>query len=195
MSSGNQSPAILPVSCSLSSISLGEGKPICRICHNTSGKDQGREPLQKVCWCKGTMGKVHKSCLELWLNSAHNRTCPICRYRFRTRRVYKPIRKWRCLPMQANDIAMLIFNVLFLGMVCVQVSGIGFLLNRYSKQSECNAALSLGIAGIASGLPFFMSFWIGSMVNIYTSNYWAMWRRKNKHVVVIIENFSDTEVV
>lgn len=97
--------------------------------------------------------------------------------------------------MQANDIAMLIFNVLFLGMVCVQVSGIGFLLNRYSKQSECNAALSLGIAGIASGLPFFLSFWIGSMVNIYTSNYWAMWRRKNKHMVVIIENFSDTEVV
>ncbi|XP_022809239.1 E3 ubiquitin-protein ligase MARCH3-like [Stylophora pistillata] len=195
MSSGYQSPAILQVSCSLSSISLGEDAPMCRICHNTGGKDQGQEPLHKVCWCKGTMGKVHKSCLELWLNSVHSNSCPICHFRFRIRRVYKPIKKWRCPPMQANDIAMLIFNVLFLGMVCVQVSGIGFLLSHYSKQSECNTAVSLGIAGIASGLLFFFTFWIGSIVNIYTSSYWALWRRKNKHVVVILENFSDAEVV
>ena len=96
MSGGSQTPAILPVSCSFSSISLGEDIPMCRICHNTGGKQQGQEPLHKACWCKGSMGDVHRSCLETWLSAVYSDRCPICHYNFRTKRVFKPIAKVLC---------------------------------------------------------------------------------------------------
>lgn len=91
MSQDSHSPAILPISRSFSSISLDDEAPMCRICHNAGGKQGGREPLHKVCWCRGTMGEVHKSCLELWLSAVHNDRCPVCHFHFQTNRVYKPI--------------------------------------------------------------------------------------------------------
>lgn len=95
MSGDCQTPAILPVSCSLTSISLSDDLPMCRVCHNTGGKKN--EPLHRVCWCKGTMGEVHKSCLETWLSAVFSDRCPICHYHFRTRRIFKPLRQvmWR----------------------------------------------------------------------------------------------------
>ena len=105
MSEESQTPAIIPVSCSFSSISLEDDVPMCRICHNTSGKQDGQEPLHRVCWCKGTMGEVHKSCLERWLSAVHTDRCPICHYQFQTSRVCKPVRQVRtefALPMFMN---------------------------------------------------------------------------------------------
>lgn len=95
MSEGSQTPATIPVSGSFSSISLEDDAPMCRICHNTGGNQDGQETLRRVCWCKGTMGEVHKSCLERWLTAVHSDRCPICHYQFQTRRVYKPIRQVR----------------------------------------------------------------------------------------------------
>ena len=95
MSQDSHSPAVLPISRSFSSISLDDDAPMCRICHNAGGKQGGREPLHKVCWCRGTMGEVHKSCLELWLSTVHSDRCPVCHFHFQTNQVYKPITKVR----------------------------------------------------------------------------------------------------
>ncbi|KAL0160351.1 hypothetical protein M9458_044076, partial [Cirrhinus mrigala] len=41
-------------------------RPICRICHE--GQDVcNSEGLLSPCDCTGTLGTVHKSCLEKWL--------------------------------------------------------------------------------------------------------------------------------
>ncbi|KAJ7385433.1 hypothetical protein OS493_016517 [Desmophyllum pertusum] len=45
--------------------------------------------------------------------------------------------KWRCPPMPPNDIAMLVFTVVFFGMFIVQLAGIGFLVSHY-KQPTCH---------------------------------------------------------
>lgn len=95
-----QSPAILSVTCSLTSISLGDDLPMCRICHNTGGEEN--EPLHRVCWCKGTMGAVHKSCLETWLSAVYSDKCPICHYHFRTKRIFKPITQVICTEFNRN---------------------------------------------------------------------------------------------
>lgn len=97
--------------------------------------------------------------------------------------------------MAPNDIVMLIFTVVFFGMFCVQAAGIGILLSYYYKQPACHTTVSLGIAGIAAGLPFFLAFSIGLTVNVYFSGYWAHWRRTNKRVIVYLEHFSDVKVV
>lgn len=97
MSGDSRIPAILPISCSFTSISLDDDAPMCRICHNTAGVQEGHEPLHRVCWCKGTMGEVHKSCLERWLSAVYTDRCPVCHYQFQTSRVYKPVTQVRVI--------------------------------------------------------------------------------------------------
>ncbi|CAN7951614.1 unnamed protein product [Ixodes pacificus] len=52
--------------------------PICRICHE--GDQQ--EALVSVCKCSGTVGLLHVSCLERWLNNRNTDRCEICQQRF-----------------------------------------------------------------------------------------------------------------
>ncbi|KAL1432498.1 hypothetical protein MTO96_013253 [Rhipicephalus appendiculatus] len=56
----------------------GSGGPVCRICHEG---DQ-EEPLVSLCRCSGTMGFVHVSCLEQWINQKNVDFCEICGQRF-----------------------------------------------------------------------------------------------------------------
>ena len=42
----------------------------CRICLEDGG--------QKFCHCTGTLGLVHKECLEKWLDTSSRKECEIC---------------------------------------------------------------------------------------------------------------------
>lgn len=110
MSESSQTPATLPVTCSLKSISLEDDIPMCRICCSTGGKQGGQEPLLRVCLCKGSMGEIHKSCLETWLTAAHADRCPICHYEFQIRRVFKPITQVSTRIQAANSIELAYFR-------------------------------------------------------------------------------------
>lgn len=96
--------------------------------------------------------------------------------------------------MQANDVAILVLTVCFIGMFAVQPSGI-FILISYYRQPSCHVSISLGIAGIATGLPFFLAFSIGLFVNAYFSRYWVNWRRINKRVIVNLGNSNEPNIV
>ncbi|XP_037284027.2 uncharacterized protein LOC119176774 [Rhipicephalus microplus] len=61
-----------------SSSENGNNGPVCRICH---GGDQ-EEALASLCRCAGTIGFVHVSCLELWLNAQKVDYCELCGQRF-----------------------------------------------------------------------------------------------------------------
>lgn len=102
--------------------------------------------------------------------------------------------QWRCPSMQANDVAILVLTVCFIGMFAVQLSGI-FILISYYRQPSCHVSISLGIAGIATGLPFFLAFSIGLFVNAYFSRYWVNWRRINKRVIVNLGNSTEPNIV
>ena len=69
--------------------------PICRICHETAA----REVLLSPCKCRGTVGLVHRTCIERWLATANVDSCEICRHRYRTERRNRPFREvcWSAL--------------------------------------------------------------------------------------------------
>jgi len=96
--------------------------------------------------------------------------------------------------MPANDIAMLVFTVVFFGMFFIQLTGVAILVSSYKQQPACHTTVSLGIAGICTGLPFFLAFSIGLTMNIYFSRYWAHWRRTNKHVIVYLDTIEEVVV-
>lgn len=65
---------------------LSDG-PICRICHE-GGIGEG---LLSPCYCTGTLGAVHKSCLEKWLSSSNTSYCELCHTEFSVERRPRPL--------------------------------------------------------------------------------------------------------
>lgn len=96
--------------------------------------------------------------------------------------------------MHPNDISMLVFTVLFIGMFAVQLIGMAFLVSYY-KQPACHATISLGLAGIGAGLPFFLALALALTVNVYFSRYWRHWRNTNKRVIVRLGNINEADIV
>lgn len=52
----------------------------CRICY-----DGTSNTLISPCRCKGTVGLLHKSCLERWLQVSQTVSCEICGYKYKLR--------------------------------------------------------------------------------------------------------------
>ncbi|CAL8143256.1 unnamed protein product [Orchesella dallaii] len=71
----------------------------CRICHDNPSKLE----LISPCLCKGSMSKVHRSCLERWLGESAKNTCEICGYEYNTVRKPKEEQKRKVTSMRAND--------------------------------------------------------------------------------------------
>ncbi|XP_058714774.1 E3 ubiquitin-protein ligase MARCHF2 isoform X2 [Poecile atricapillus] len=67
--------------------------PICRICHE-GGNGEG---LLSPCDCTGTLGTVHKSCLEKWLSSSNTSYCELCHTEFVVERRPRPLTEARRL--------------------------------------------------------------------------------------------------
>lgn len=62
----------------------------CRICH----EGERNEALISPCWCMGSMGLVHKTCLERWLTVSNCEKCELCHYAFTVMRRPRPLWKF-----------------------------------------------------------------------------------------------------
>ncbi|KAF8566381.1 hypothetical protein P879_10812 [Paragonimus westermani] len=51
----------------------------CRICLDSTVNEE----LIAPCYCTGTIGLLHKNCLEKWLNLSKSHICEICGYEFK----------------------------------------------------------------------------------------------------------------
>lgn len=83
-SNGQPSSSILRTSSTSSDI------PICRICHDPGDK----ECLLSPCECSGTLGTVHRSCLEQWLAASCSSHCELCHFEFTLERMSRPLLEW-----------------------------------------------------------------------------------------------------
>ncbi|KAH6948928.1 hypothetical protein HPB50_027150 [Hyalomma asiaticum] len=68
-----------------------DGAPVCRICFFGDSE----QPLLDVCECRGTIGFVHRDCLEQWIQRSKDPQCPVCHFRFTVRKQPQPA--WRLL--------------------------------------------------------------------------------------------------
>lgn len=57
-----------------------EDQVSCRLCYGTRHDDSN---LIEPCLCKGTMAKVHRKCLEKWLNRVGSTKCDLCLFEFK----------------------------------------------------------------------------------------------------------------
>ncbi|XP_053148209.1 E3 ubiquitin-protein ligase MARCHF3 isoform X1 [Hemicordylus capensis] len=84
-------------------------RPMCRICHEGSSQ----EDLLSPCECTGTLGTIHRSCLEHWLSSSNTTYCELCHFRFAVERKPRPLVEWLRNPGPQHE-----KRTLFGDMVC-----------------------------------------------------------------------------
>ena len=56
---------------------------LCRICHEA----EDDEELVSPCYCSGSVGLLHLTCLERWLGTSKLTRCEICKYEFTLKRL------------------------------------------------------------------------------------------------------------
>ena len=72
----------------------------CRICHEG---ESGGERLISPCRCSGSVGLIHRSCIEKWLTTVNNDVCELCKQKYSVTRHPRPFSSWLCEPAVGDD--------------------------------------------------------------------------------------------
>uniref|UniRef100_A0AAF5PYC5 RING-CH-type domain-containing protein n=1 Tax=Wuchereria bancrofti TaxID=6293 RepID=A0AAF5PYC5_WUCBA len=169
---------------------------ICRICR--SGKQSiaydnstANEPLISPCFCRGTIGLCHRSCLERWLASSNRSACEICHFTYQTVRRYRTFCEFMgntdSYLQRRNlitDIACFVFFtpiVICCIILCLslaaQTKGFGLRNNFAGFQ-----ATSLLILSVSLSMIYFI--WLIIVIIFHIKTY-LDWRVLNKEVLVV----------
>ncbi|XP_009706086.1 PREDICTED: E3 ubiquitin-protein ligase MARCH2, partial [Cariama cristata] len=157
--------------------------PICRICHE-GGNGEG---LLSPCDCTGTLGTVHKSCLEKWLSSSNTSYCELCHTEFVVERRPRPLTEWLKDPGPRNE-----KRTLFCDMVCflfitplAAISG-WLCLRGAQDHLQFNSRLE-AIGLIALTIALFTIYVLWTLVSFrYHCQLYSEWRRTNQKVRLMI---------
>ncbi|KAH7984082.1 hypothetical protein HPB52_016910 [Rhipicephalus sanguineus] len=112
----------------------GSSAAMCRICHES---DQ-EESLVSLCSCSGTMGYVHVSCLEHWLNNQNVDVCELCGQRFPMAVQPSSVLRFFHWVSQSNWCLrrVLLSYLLFLGMLITLTVSVCFVVQQVAGLEE-----------------------------------------------------------
>ncbi|KAH9377725.1 hypothetical protein HPB48_002707 [Haemaphysalis longicornis] len=100
----------------------GNNGDICRICFC----GVSTESLLAPCKCKGSLAKVHKTCLETWLGNQAIDQCEICKYHYMTARRPKGFHEWLMNSSTREDKQNLVGDMVALLLLTPLVGAIQF---------------------------------------------------------------------
>ena len=80
--------------------SKGSSGVFCRICHDG---DLDEDKLISPCSCSGSVGLIHRTCIEKWLSTVNQDTCEICKQKFLVTRQSRPFSSWLMTPAVGDD--------------------------------------------------------------------------------------------
>ncbi|XP_061833849.1 E3 ubiquitin-protein ligase MARCHF2-like [Nerophis lumbriciformis] len=156
--------------------------PMCRICH-----DGGcGENLLSPCGCTGTLGTVHKSCLEQWLSSSNTSYCELCNTKFSIERQLRSFKEWLADPGSSNDKRMLCCDTLCFLFVTPLAAISGWLCLQ-GAQDHLNSGSWLQALGlIMLTIVLFTIYMLWILVSLrYHYQLYFEWRRKDQKVSLI----------
>ncbi|XP_078097127.1 E3 ubiquitin-protein ligase MARCHF3 [Mustelus asterias] len=157
--------------------------PICRICHEPNDK----ENLLSPCECSGTLGTVHRSCLEQWLVASCSSRCELCHFEFTLERMPRPLTEWLKDPtlqqkrrMLCGDIICFLFITPLAslsGWLCVQGT-----VDHFYFSSSIEA---VGLLILSAVLITIYLLWTTASFR-YHIRLLKEWRQTNQHVKLLI---------
>jgi len=157
---------------------------LCRICYNGDGK----EHLLQPCDCSGTMGLIHKTCLEKWLSQSNKNQCEICNFNYDVKRDKRPFSQWLFRPITNKDSKNLLNDVLcFLILTPLAFISTWYCVGFAFKYTESvNKWESSGLVILTTFLVIIYFLWL-----IFSSRYhykvFLEWQEKNQIVTLKID--------
>lgn len=157
---------------------------LCRICYNSDIK----EPLLQPCNCSGTMGLIHRSCLERWLSSCLKNECEICGFEHKVERKNRPFSAWIFRPIATKDSKNLINDLLcFLILTPLAFISTWYCVGFAFKFTEnVNKWESSGLVILTTFLVIIYMLWV-TFSTRYHYKVFRDWQNKNQIVSVHIE--------
>jgi len=151
----------------------------CRICHEG---ESGGERLISPCRCCGSVGLVHRTCIEKWLTVVNIDSCELCKQKYSVMRHPRPFSSWLCEPVIGDDqrnlvgdgICFLLLTPLSVISAYLCASGAAF----YFKEKKSEA---IGLICLSSMLVFIYIAWLVLTIR-YHCQVWFKWRINNQDV-------------
>ncbi|KAK6104319.1 RING-variant domain family protein [Brugia pahangi] len=181
----------------MGSFNISQSSAICRICRSGEqsiaydDKSAAHEPLISPCFCRGTIGLCHQSCLERWLASSNRSVCEICHFTYQTVRRYRTFCEFMgstdSYLQRRNLIIDIICFVFFTSIVicCIilclslaaQTKDFGLWNNSKGFQT-----ISLLILSVSLSVVYFI--WLITIIIFHIKTY-LDWRLLNEEVLVV----------
>jgi len=152
----------------------------CRICYQ--GESVG-ERLISPCRCSGSVGLIHRTCIEKWLTMVNNDTCEICKKKYSVSRHPRPFSSWLCEPVVGDDqrnlvgdgVCFILLTPLAVISAYLCASGAAFYFQQ-EKKSE-----AIGLICLSSLLVIIYMTWIVLTIR-YHCQVWFKWRSNNQDI-------------
>ncbi|XP_078280208.1 E3 ubiquitin-protein ligase MARCHF2 [Rhinoraja longicauda] len=156
--------------------------PICRICH----EGNNLEGLLSPCGCTGTLGAVHKTCLERWLSSSNTSYCELCQTEFLIERKPRPLREWLRDPGPRNEKRTLFCDMICFLFITPLAAISGWLCLRGAQDHlQFNSRLE-AVGLIALTVALFTIYVLWTLVSFrYHCQLYSEWRRTNQKVQLV----------
>ncbi|XP_066287776.1 E3 ubiquitin-protein ligase MARCHF2-like [Branchiostoma lanceolatum] len=160
---------------------------MCRIC--LEGRRAGF--LARPCRCKGTSAFVHLPCLKEWLLKSNSSRCELCRYKFKTRRRWKPLKEWVLFNLSPENVTYLkIIIVITVLLLLFTLAGV-YLCSDVSTQGRdikpqdvpAWKVLSISVLSLCSGALYV----IGCLYCCCRcGGVWREWTAKNQTMTILL---------
>lgn len=156
----------------------------CRICQ----EEGTSEKLISPCFCQGSVGYMHFSCLERWLQTNRRTDCELCSYPFRVQTVMPSVRQFLRHPAQNMDMPSFICDVsCFFLLTPLLVASTYLCCTRLtSYHGAGKSETTFAIATLIISLITVYSAWAALAV-LYHRRVWLVWRERNAKIHLLID--------
>lgn len=164
--------------------------PFCRICHEGANG----ESLLSPCGCTGTLGAVHKSCLERWLSSSNTSYCELCHTEFAVEKRPRPLTEWLKDPGPRTEKRTLCCDMVCFLFITPLAAISGWLCLR-GAQDHLRLHSRLEAVGlIALTIALFTIYVLWTLVSFrYHCQLYSEWRKTNQKVRLKIRDVDGSE--
>ncbi|XP_060068840.1 uncharacterized protein LOC132548955 [Ylistrum balloti] len=152
-------------------------RDVCRICHGGNSS----ELLLSPCYCAGSMGKIHLSCLQRWLGSSNKTRCEICDFQFTLERKTKPFKQFLANPGSPRDKKNLICDMVCFSILMPLTITTAWLCMTNAIHLNLHMWESAGLFSLAMCLIIIFFFWAAICFR-HNFNMWKDWRQFNQDV-------------
>ncbi|XP_034247613.1 uncharacterized protein LOC117649203 [Thrips palmi] len=171
------------------------GTPICRICRDTypygateaEVEDADAVPgaggagsLVSPCECRGTVARVHMTCLERWLAESDSSCCELCGHQYTTIRTpsYSVLASIPAWVIHTGSVDLLFDIVAFIIFTPVTLFGTHLLGVNADDAPYFQVS-------IMAALDLVYSAWLAMRLHYHANRWYSWWRRKSTVKVIL----------